>query len=98
MTRQALARQLDPASTHSGVPAHQLDDATAQMRRCPAADRRRTVDTLHREMLTAAKRGAGLPDDRPPTCWPPSRAAARQTRVCPVAGCGHVSCTNVRHE
>ena len=64
MTRQALARQLEPACTGTGVPDHQLDDATAQMRRCSPTELRQAVAALYRELLTAADRGAGLPQDR----------------------------------
>lgn len=64
LSRSVLARQLDPAATGAGIPDHQLDDASAQMRRCPPADLEQTVTTLYRDMLAAAERGAALPEDR----------------------------------
>lgn len=64
LTRQALARQLDPECTGEAVPEHQLDDATAQLDGCTPDQLRQTVQALYGHLLDAAARGDGLPPDR----------------------------------
>lgn len=64
LTRQALARQLDPECTGEAVPEHQLDDATTQLRGCTPDQVQQTVRALYGHLLAAADRGDGLPPDR----------------------------------